>query len=177
MPSSRGHTPGLVYCQATGRNENEWRHIFRECYCLPTRSNAEMVEAVLDKFEPDLIYLHNFTDLEVLKALFDSQVPVVRMVHDHAMYCMRTYKYNYFTRKICTRAFSPYCMFPCLASFGRNHGNGAPIKWVSYTEKRREIELNRRCQRLVVYSDYQKQAMIKDLNKSFKLIIIKAGTD
>jgi len=157
---ARGHTAALLYCQATGRNESRWREIFTKCFCLPTRGNLEVVEAVLDQFEPDLIYLHNITDLEVLKALLDSHLPVVRMVHDHAMYCMRGYKYNYFTRQVCTRAFSPYCVFPCLASLGRNHARGLPFKWVSYGEKRREIELNQRCERLVVYSEYLKQELV-----------------
>jgi glycosyltransferase involved in cell wall biosynthesis len=84
------------------------------------------------------------------------------MVHDHALYCMRGYKYNYFTRRICTRAFSPFCVFPCLASVGRNHDGGFPLKWVSYSAKKREIALNQRCDHLIVYSEYLKQELVRN---------------
>jgi glycosyltransferase involved in cell wall biosynthesis len=84
------------------------------------------------------------------------------MVHDHALYCMRGYKYNYFTRAICTRAFSPFCVFPCLASLGRNDAGGLPVKWVSYWHKKQEIALNKRCQRIIVYSNYCKQELVRN---------------
>ncbi|HWH71536.1 MAG TPA: glycosyltransferase family 4 protein, partial [Candidatus Sulfotelmatobacter sp.] len=159
----RGHPVALLYRNATGRNEESWRQTFPESFCLASADNRELVEAVLDRFRPDLIYLHNLADLEVIEALVASPVPVVRMVHDHALYCMRTYKYNYFTRKICTRAASPYCVFPCLASLGRNPNEGSlPLRWLSYTEKRKEIQLNQRCARLVVYSEYQKAELIRN---------------
>lgn len=159
---ARGHTVSLLYSRPTGRSEEEWRRTFHECFCLPTQGNVEMVEAVLERFEPDLVYLHNLSDLEVVEALLNSTFPVVRMVHDHAMYCMRGYKYNYFTRQICTRALSPYCVFPCMASIGRGSHNGFPVKWVSYLEKQKEIHLNQRCRRLVVYSDYSKAELVRN---------------
>jgi glycosyltransferase involved in cell wall biosynthesis len=84
------------------------------------------------------------------------------MVHDHSLYCLRAYKYNYFTRRICTRAASPYCVFPCLAPLARNHGEGFPLRWASYLEKRKEIALHRRCQALIVYSDYSKQELVRN---------------
>jgi glycosyltransferase involved in cell wall biosynthesis len=156
----RGHTVALLHLQSTSRNETGWREIFSECYLLPAPGHLETVEAVLEQFGPDVVYLHNLDDLEVVRALLDSSVPVVRMVHDHALYCMRGYKYNYFTRKICTRAASSHCVFPCLGPLTRNRGGLLPVKWNSYQEKKKEIELNQRCARLVVYSDYLKQELI-----------------
>jgi glycosyltransferase involved in cell wall biosynthesis len=158
----RGHTIGLLHVRRTGRNESEWRETFSQCFCLPAGGNAEMVEAVIEAFEPDVVFLHNLPDLEMVRALLDSRIPLVRMVHDHSLYCMRTYKYNYFTRRICTRAFSPYCVFPCLASIARGAPGGPPLKWVSYGQKRREIELNQRCAAFVVYSNYLKQELVRN---------------
>ncbi len=159
---NRGHTLGLVHLEKSGHAEGEWRQLFDTCYCLPPNAADEQVQAVLRDFSPDLIYLHNLSQLDVLEAFVTGRIPTVRMVHDHALYCMRGYKYNYFTRKICTRAFSPYCMFPCLASIGRAHGGGFPLKWVSYSDKKREISLTRRCKRLVVYSDYLKTELVNN---------------
>src|SRR3569832_101310 len=103
--SNRGHVLGLLHTQSSGRCEHQWRQLFPKCFQAPKIDAADYVAATLEEFQPDVIYLHNLPELEILKALLSSKIPVVRMVHDHALYCMRGYKYNYFTRRICTRAF------------------------------------------------------------------------
>jgi glycosyltransferase involved in cell wall biosynthesis len=114
------------------------------------------------KFGPDVIYFHSLPDLGVLAELLNSPVPVVRRVHDHRMYCMRGGKYNYFTRAVCQRPASWRCVVPCLASIGRNPDGLVPFKWVSYQAKKREIELNRKCDCLLVYSEYQKKELARN---------------
>jgi glycosyltransferase involved in cell wall biosynthesis len=84
------------------------------------------------------------------------------MVHDHDIYCMRSYKYNFFTREICTRAASPFCVFPCLASVVRNPGSGFPLKFVSFAEKKEEIALNQRFDRMVVVTNYMRDELIRN---------------
>lgn len=158
----RGHTAGLLHVSSTGRSEEEWRGTFAETFRLRGSENAESTEAVLERFEPDLIYLHNLADLEVVEALLDSGIPVVRMVHDHEMYCMRGYKYNPLTRAICKRPASLYCVFGCLASFTRSREGSLPVRWNSYGAKQKEIRLNRRCDAMVVYSQYMKMELIRN---------------
>lgn len=158
--SNRGYTLGLLHAERTCRSEIEWQRLFPENFCLPDIATADFTRGILRQFNPDLIYLHNLSNLEVLEAILESGRPVVRMVHDHALYCMRTYKYNYFTRRVCHRAFSPFCLFPCMASIGRNTRSGFPFQWVSYSAKKREIDLNKRYQRFVVYSDYLRTELI-----------------
>ena len=43
----------------------------------------------LSDFAPDIIYVHKCMSNGVLTALLDSGVPLVRMQHDHDIYCMR----------------------------------------------------------------------------------------
>lgn len=160
--AARGHTAALLYQNSTGRNESGWRQTFSQTFCLPVAGTGAELQTALDQFEPDLIYLHNFTDLAAVETLLQAGIPVIRMVHDHGLYCMRSYKYNYFTRQICTRAASPYCVFPCLASLARNRSGGWPVQWVSYAQKRAEIQLNQQCQLLIVYSEYQKQELVRN---------------
>ena len=81
------------------------------------------------------------------------------MVHDHEMYCMRHYKYNPLTRRICTRAATPCCIFPCGAPLMRNREGGLPFKWVSYRAKLKEIKLNQRFQRMIVATDYMREEL------------------
>ena len=158
----RGHSSALLHGSGTGKNEQEWRISFPSSFPLPQSNKAAAVSSALESFSPDVIYVHNMGDLEVLQVLTESGLPLVRMVHDHEMYCMRGYKYNYFTREICTRPASFYCIFPCLGALARNRKAGFPIKWVSYSGKKKEIALNQRFDRVLVYSQYSKRELLQN---------------
>jgi glycosyltransferase involved in cell wall biosynthesis len=157
----RGHSVGILHGPATGRGEEAWSATFPDRFSLGGHP-AETVGHAIAQFQPDAVYVHKMADLAVIDALVESGVPLVRMVHDHDIYCMRSYKYDYLTRRICTRAASPACIFPCLASVVRSSGPGLPLKWQSYTAKLREIELNRRFQRMVVVTTYMRDELLKN---------------
>ena len=159
---SRGHAIGLVYRLRTGKCEAEWAETFAPRFQLEEGNAFETVKTAIELFQPDVIYVHKMADLEVIQALADSGRPVVRMVHDHDLYCMRSYKYNPLTRQICGRAASPYCIFPCGAALNRNRNGGSPFKWVSYWEKMRELKLNRRFQRMIVATDYMRDELLRN---------------
>lgn len=158
----RGHQVGILHGPSTGKNEEGWRTTFPRAFPLGSGDAANAARDALERFDPDAVYVHKMADLQVIQALAEAGRPLVRMVHDHDIYCMRSYKYNYFTREICTRAASPYCIFPCLASVVRNPGSGFPLKWVSYPEKLREIELNRRFDLMVVVTTYMRDELIRN---------------
>ncbi len=158
----RGHTLGILHGPSTGKNEPGWNATFPNRFPLGEGATAAAARAAVDSFKPDVVYVHKMADLSVIEALVQSGRPLVRMVHDHDIYCMRSYKYNYFNREICTRAASPYCIFPCLASVVRNTGGGFPLKWVSYTDKKREIALNHQFRRMVVVTTYMRDELLKN---------------
>ncbi|EEF63234.1 glycosyltransferase family 4 protein [Pedosphaera parvula] len=158
----RGHTVGVIHGSEDAGAEAALKGVFSFCFAMKRTNNRNRVRAALDDFNPDLIYVHKMADLEVVEALVDSEVPKVRMVHDHDIYCMRSYKYHYLSRKICLRPASFYCVFPCGGTIGRNHETGFPLKWISYKAKKREIELNQKFQRFVVYSEYTKNELIRN---------------
>ena len=149
----RGHTVGLAHGPGTGRGEADWAATFTRRYPI-----TELATAVAD-FQPDALYVHNASNAAAVLA---TGRPVVQMVHDHNLYCLRTYKYHYFSRQVCHRACSLYCVFPCGASLARRHGPGFPIRWVSYWAKRRELALHRRFTRLLVASDYMKSELLRN---------------
>jgi glycosyltransferase involved in cell wall biosynthesis len=157
-----GHHLAILHGPSTGRNEAAWNETFPQCFPLEGRDGAAAVRQALTEFSPDVVYVHKMPDLDVLSALVASGRPLVRMVHDHDIYCMRSYKYNYLTREICTRAASPHCIFPCLASVVRNPGKGLPLKWVSYGAKKHEIALNRRFDRMVVVTTYMRDELLRN---------------
>jgi glycosyltransferase involved in cell wall biosynthesis len=153
----RGHLVGILHGEATGKGGDAWNDVFMSRFPLP--ADAGQIQGQLDVFKPDLIYVHKLADLEALGALFRAGYPLVRMIHDHDLYCMRSYKYNFFTRQVCHRPASPYCVFPCGAFLARNAEGRFPLKWVGYFDKRHEIELNRKFDRLVVASQYMKDEL------------------
>lgn len=173
-----GHGVGLVYAAKSGRGEARWQDLFAHSFCLNTPLDPNALSAVVQKFRPDVFFVHNWTNLDFLEQMLESGIPVVRMVHDHSTYCLRSYKYNFLTRKICTRAASGYCIFPCLAPLQRDRSSALGVRWASYFDKIREIGLNRRCAALLVYSRYQKSELLRngfDPEKIFVQQLVRAG--
>ena len=158
----RGHTVGIIHGPSTGKGEAAWQETFSKRFSLGERGYALRVKAALESFLPDLIYVHKMAELGVIEALVESKIPMVRMVHDHDIYCMRSYKYNYFTRKICTKAAGLRCIFPCGASIARNHEAGFPFKFISYRAKKREIVLNHKFHRMIVVTNYMKDELLRN---------------
>jgi glycosyltransferase involved in cell wall biosynthesis len=158
---ARGHEIGILHGPSTGKGDAGWNQTFTSRFPI-TKSGTDSVRTALSEFSPDVVYVHKMADLSVIGALVDSGVPLVRMVHDHDIYCMRSYKYGYFNRKICTRAASLYCVFGCGAFLVRNGAGGIPLKYVSYLEKRREIALNQRFDRMVVVTPYMRNELLRN---------------
>jgi glycosyltransferase involved in cell wall biosynthesis len=126
------------------------------------RNNSEATRGALKVFQPDAIYIHKMSEGGVLKTLLESSVPIARMVHDHDLYCMRSYKYFPLTRTICSRGAGLHCIFPCGATVARNRSGGWPVKWVSYRARKQEIALNRRFNRMIVATDYMRQELLRN---------------
>jgi glycosyltransferase involved in cell wall biosynthesis len=158
----RGHTVGILHGPSTGKGDTAWRSVFEQRFPLSQGNNGARVSAALEEFRPDAVYVHKLADLEVLEALLGSMTPLVRMVHDHDLYCMRSYKYNYFTRRVCERAVSPFCMVPCGGFLARDPESRFPVKWISYSSKVQELELNREFDCMVVATQFMKQELVRN---------------
>ena len=158
---NRGHQVGILHGPRTGKGEPAWESVFASHFEL-TENAKDSLALALAEFQPDAIYVHKTSDLTLLQALIGSQLPLVRMVHDHDIYCMRTYKYNYFTRKICTKPAGLHCIFPCGAFLVRNHGPGLPVKISKLSDKLQEIDLNKQFNRMVVVTTYMRDELINN---------------
>jgi len=167
--NARGHTVGILHGPRTGKGETAWLNTFQHRFPFGHGSESATGLAAWERFQPDVLYVHKMSDLELLETLLDSDTPIIRMVHDHDLYCMRSYKYNFFTRHICERALSPFCIFPCGAFVARDHEGALPVKWVSYTAKLRELELNRKFNRLVVATQFMKDELLRNQFDSNKI--------
>jgi glycosyltransferase involved in cell wall biosynthesis len=164
--AQRGHAVGLAHGIGTGRGEADWKAVFAERFPLEDGeaddAGGRSMQAALAQFRPDVVFVHKTSDPGVLRALTECPGPVVRMVHDHDLYCMRGYKYNPLSRRICRRGASLYCVFPCGACIGRGSGGGLSLRWHSYRAKRRELALNRKFRRLIVATDYMRSELLRN---------------
>jgi glycosyltransferase involved in cell wall biosynthesis len=157
----RGHTVGIIHGPDTDREADTWHETFADCFPLQGHG-ALATTAAIRSFAPDVLFVHKWSDAGSLAALATSGVPVVRMVHDHDLYCLRGYKYNPLNRSICTRAASPYCVFPCGGAIARGQPGGFPLRWVSYGARQRELAINRHFHRLIVASEYMKDELLRN---------------
>jgi glycosyltransferase involved in cell wall biosynthesis len=157
----RGHDAALLHGGASARGGADWPEAFPRRFAVGSADAAGVLQAALAQFQPDVVYVHQLPEPALLPAILGCGRPSVRMIHDHSMYCMRGYKYNPLTRRICRRAASAYCVFPCGASVARG-GGAFPLSWVGFRAKRREIGLNRSFGRLVVATRYMKEELLRN---------------
>lgn len=146
----RGHELALLHGAPTGRGEEQWLMLF------PRRFSAELPDATAiaeREFQPAVVYLHNSPGLGVTAALAAGSVPVVRMVHDHHLFCLRGCRYSIWSREPCTRAFSPLCLFPC-GGIVQRQPTGWALAFRDYLRKKQELVLHHRFARLIVASEY-----------------------
>ncbi len=155
----KGNSVGLLHGPSTGVGEVNWQSAFERRYPL---GSPNVVAEALEDFMPDVVYVHKMADLSVIESLVKSGLPLVRMVHDHDIYCMRSYKYFYRSREICTRSASLYCVFGCGAFLVRNRGGRLPLTYVSYADKKREIALNQLFDRMITVTEFMKGELIKN---------------
>jgi glycosyltransferase involved in cell wall biosynthesis len=153
---ARGVTLGLWTRRPTGKGEDRWRALFGEHVYW---ENQHTLGAVRADFAPDVAYVHKWDHLPTLEALVESGLPLARMVHDHDIYCLRSYRYNPLTRAVCHRPASGYCVFPCAAPLKIKRGGGFPIKWLSYFDKLKELALVRRFDKMFVVTRYMRREL------------------
>jgi glycosyltransferase involved in cell wall biosynthesis len=155
----RGHAVAILHGARTGKDEHAWEDCFSDRYPIPPLRGRALLRHAVAEFRPDVIFLHKLADLDLMDALADCGTPVVRMVHDHDLYCLRGYKYNPLNRRICTRAASAYCVFPCGGTIARDRQGKFPVKWISYGDKQRELTINRRFSRMIVATEFMRDEM------------------
>ncbi|HKB56977.1 MAG TPA: glycosyltransferase family 4 protein [Lacunisphaera sp.] len=158
----RGHVVGLAHGPGTGQGEEGWRLIFTDRYDLSAGDPAEIIGTALEEFRPNLVYLHTPPGAAVIEALAEVALPVVRMVHDHQLFCLRGCKYPAWSRRPCTRALSPWCVFPCGGFVRRDASGDRSFQWASYLAKKRELELHRSFDRLIVASEYMRAELLRN---------------
>ncbi|MFZ4775213.1 MAG: glycosyltransferase family 4 protein [Terrimicrobiaceae bacterium] len=165
---ARGCENILLYHERTGLDEERWNQAFART--VQVADGTDILDAVRG-VSPDVIWIHNWNNSSDFPRLRELGIPMGRMVHDHALYCLRHYKYHPLTRKNCERPASAACIFPCLATIQRGSGKW-PVRFASLGAKLREIADNRGLDRLVVASHFMRGELAKNRFAEEKIRIL-----
>jgi glycosyltransferase involved in cell wall biosynthesis len=154
--AKRGSAIAFLHGPGTGTGEDKFAALFPDRFPWTGGWEAALRQALA--WRPDVVYVHKLAHLGVLRALVASGQPLVRMVHDHAMYCQREYRYFPWNRRICTRKAGYACAVTCGVL--RNRGGALPLRFAWPGRKLTELDLCRRFNRHIVVTNYMRDELL-----------------
>ena len=155
--AARGHEVALLHGTGTTSGEERFKTLFPMRFDW-ARNGLEAVAAALAS-APDVIYVHKLANMDVLERLVASHIPLVRMVHDHDMYCGRSYRYLPWNRKPCTKTAGWGCLKTCAVVRDRNGILPVKLNWPG--DKLRELELCRQFDRQIVVTPFMQNELVQ----------------
>lgn len=155
----------ILYWTRSGKDEDLFEQNFSQSFQLdfdaPEDQIRTKLNTVIAEVRPDLLYMHKCLSSPIVETALASGLPVVRMVHDHEVYCMRTYKYFPWSRKICHYKAGSACLAPCLAFIQRDRTKGKyGLKYVSYDKQQRLIRADVQIAASFVVTTYMRDELI-----------------
>lgn len=152
----RGHEVALLHGQGTGQGEERFHRVFAQRFDWTGGAGAAWAAA--RAWAPEVVYVHKLARLDLLNDLVCSQLPLVRMVHDHDMWCQRSSRYFPWSRTACTRTAGWGCAMTC--SVVRGSGPlGIKLAWPGL--KLRELELCRRFDRHITVTGFMRDELVR----------------
>ncbi|AEV30037.1 glycosyltransferase [Sphaerochaeta pleomorpha str. Grapes] len=115
------------------------------------------LDSILAQTKPEVIYVHKFDDIESVRRV-SKNIPIVRMIHDHDLYCPRRHKYYALSHKICTKKAGIGCYLD-LAFLERGPKG---IAFTSIRNKLNDLNENRKLHTLIVGSNYMKGELLRN---------------
>ncbi len=150
---ARGHHCTFVSANRSGTDLKE----FDENFSFVWNLNDITLEQVVNIDKPSVIYVHKFDYIDqVFKAA--KGIRIVRMFHDHDLYCPRRHKYYFHNHKICTRKAGLIC-YADLAFLERG---ASGIQFTSVSKKLKELRSNRKLNTCIAGSSYTKQELMRN---------------
>jgi glycosyltransferase involved in cell wall biosynthesis len=161
--STLGHDCHFVCMKNSGVNQEQ----FNSCFSTVHDLLATPLEDVVAQVKPTVIYVHKFASIQ---QVFDAAngIPVIRMVHDHDLYCPRKHKYYFHNHRICTRKAG----LACYADLAFLEKGPQGIRYSSIGAKLREMRRNQALDSCIVGSGYMRQELIRNGFKEDKIHII-----
>ncbi len=161
--SLAGHTCYFACIENSGIDQIRFDALFAQTWILGSTPLAQIVKII----QPDVFYVHKFDKIEDIFSIKGSK-HVIRMIHDHDLYCPRRHKYYAFSRKICTRK----CGLFCYADLAFLERSGKGIRFVSIRKKLLEMKHNKQVDILLVGSTYMRRELVRNGFNSQKIRLL-----
>lgn len=139
---ARGLRSSLLY--EPGYSEPELLALFDQAW--PAIEPAAQIR----RLQPDLIYLQRLPRGLSLNDLLPLGLPLLRLFHDHQLFCLREHKYTAFKQQTCTRPLGPHC-YSCSGPLVRGR-DGFELR--SLTAMQRDLKAHHALDCALVASDY-----------------------
>jgi glycosyltransferase involved in cell wall biosynthesis len=164
----RKHDAALLYGTSSGTGEDPFHSLFPKRWTW--KHDWQRNKQDIINWQPDCIIAHKVADLSILDFLLSLNIPSIRLVHDHHMYCQRGYRYFPWNRKICTRRAGYACALTCGVL--RNRDGKLPIRFAWPSSKLKEIRLCKQFSRHVVVTEFMRQELVQHGFNNDSIVIL-----
>ncbi|MFZ5949933.1 MAG: glycosyltransferase family 4 protein [Candidatus Rifleibacteriota bacterium] len=120
----KGHEVFLAFGEISEKNAEKYSELFCESFqtaemAKEPNDKASAFAEIFSKVKPEVIFAHKVENIDFLLK-YQSEIPLVAMIHDHDLCCPRHHKYFFWNRQICELPFGWHCFFD-LAFLERNN--------------------------------------------------------
>lgn len=129
--SERGCRVSLLY-GVPGWTEPRFTGVFEAAFPMAA------IEAQVRALDPDVVYVHRLAEDSDAPRFGASGAPVVRFIHDHALFCLREHKYTALGLHPCTRTTGLGC-YACPGFLARG-AQGLELRTLGALERRQEAQ-------------------------------------
>ncbi len=130
------------------------------------------IMSIMDRENPDIIYLHNICNPYLVQVLTESR-PVVKYVHDHEFYCAK--KIRIVNNELCSYVFSLHCIVNALRGNGYKCMGGRSMP-LTIAKTAKQMFMNSRVhhgiKQFIVASDHMKRNLMKQGYPGGRIAII-----
>ena len=154
MLSQNGYRMELLYSQK-GRDAEQYLSVFH--------SSATRLEDLAA--EPDMVVIHRIWDTKIAANLLERYGSrVALLVHDHELYCPRTYYYTPFGRTNCSRAYSPLRCGLCGSMVSPRHWNGGLTSFLrrKFKDFKEKYDLAHSISSIIVLSEFMRDNLVRN---------------
>jgi len=155
--TEKGHTCYFACDSIEGRSIPEFSSNFERSFLLSKTSLQEICREIA----LDVMYVHKLEHISrVLQ--YRGKIRIVKMVHDHDLYCPRKHKYYFHNRSICTHPAGWRCWLD-LAFIEKEWSRGR-VRWHYRSIPRhiQEMKRNMEVDAVLAGSSYMRQQLVQN---------------
>jgi glycosyltransferase involved in cell wall biosynthesis len=145
LARQHGASVGLVWQSGEGRAD------FLAPFEMAERRSLGEVAGLARAWGADVVYVHK---VESLEGVDWGGLRVVRMIHDHDLYCQRRHRYLPGTLEACGRRASWVGCARCGAVVERGRAGGAPLAWRTVSGRLADVKATAKLAGVLVASAF-----------------------